>query len=229
MFLRILCKCRAVRERGLFLRMSPPWPPTTRTIRVTTRLGMLASRLKSSWRACRRATSRASSQSYSRIARRSARERARIAGRKYARDTCLGFYHSKAKGEPAWIEIVIDNIVAGWFRARPTRVMFHLPVVRDLVFADTLFHDLGHHFEHTVGAPDRGSEASAETWNKRLLRSYFRKRYWYLAPFLGLAKNIGGAPGGFGPIRESCRLTGVVENGGPIPPTRTIIAFRHSN
>src|SRR5258708_38923364 len=39
----------------------------------------------------------------------------RVAGKKYARQQCLGFYHPKRNGEQAWIEIVVENIVAHWF------------------------------------------------------------------------------------------------------------------
>jgi hypothetical protein len=114
----------------------------------------------------------------------------RVAGQKYARRECLGFYHPKRDGEPTWIEIVVDNIVESCFGPRMPRFMPYIPVARNLAFASTLFHEVGHHLEHTIGAPAPNGEAAAEAWQKRLLRSYFFKSYWYFVPFLGIAKAI---------------------------------------
>lgn len=114
----------------------------------------------------------------------------RVAGRKYARNSCLGFYHAKFKGEQAWIEIVVDNIIYEWFGPKMPRIMSRIPVVRNAAFASVLYHEVGHHLECTVGAPAPGGEAAAEAWKARLLRSYFRKTYWYLMPFVGVAKKV---------------------------------------
>jgi hypothetical protein len=114
----------------------------------------------------------------------------RVAGKKYARDACLGFYHAERRGEQAWIEIVVDNIVEIYSDPRLPRFLSHVPVVRNVAFAYALYHELGHHLECILGAPARVGEAAAEAWQRRLLRSYFRKSYWYLVPFLGVAKKI---------------------------------------
>src|SRR5579863_7205910 len=53
----------------------------------------------------------------------------RVAGRKYARNGCLGFYHAKFKGEQAWIEIVVDNIVASWFGPSMPRLLTRIPAL----------------------------------------------------------------------------------------------------
>jgi hypothetical protein len=102
----------------------------------------------------------------------------RVAGRKYNRNTCLGFYQRKHRGTPASIEIVVDNAIAGW----PTWVLA-LNLCRDLVLARVLFHELGHHLDATIGAAARTGEAAAEDWRRRLGRRYFRRRYWWLRPF----------------------------------------------
>ncbi|PYS36144.1 MAG: hypothetical protein DMG14_25310 [Acidobacteria bacterium] len=65
-----------------------------------------------------------------------------------------------------------------------------VPVLRNIAFASTLYHEVGHHLERTIGAPAPGGEAAAEAWKNRLLCSYLRKSYWYLVPFLGVAKAI---------------------------------------
>ena len=106
----------------------------------------------------------------------------RIQGKKYLRQSCLGFYHHKRKGEQPWIEIVVDNIISGIPRA-----LMRVPPLRNIVLADTLFHEIGHHLDNTIGAPARSGEAAAEAWQRRLLRSYFRKQYWYLLPVVKIA------------------------------------------
>jgi len=108
----------------------------------------------------------------------------RVAGKKYARRDCLGFYHPILKGEQAWIEIVVDNIVNHWFAPGMLRLMAYIPPMRDMVFARVVYHELGHHLDHTIGAPAPSGESAAEAWKKKLSRTYFRRRYWYLAPFL---------------------------------------------
>jgi len=36
----------------------------------------------------------------------------RIRGKKYRQQECGGFYHHRYKGDPAWIEIIVDNVIA---------------------------------------------------------------------------------------------------------------------
>lgn len=111
-----------------------------------------------------------------------------VAGKKYARRDCFGFYHPKMNGEQPWIEIVVDNIVARWFNHGVSRFLAAIPAVRDTAFAPVLYHEVGHHIERIVGAPAPAGESAAEAWNDRLRRLYFRKRYWYLRPLGRLAK-----------------------------------------
>ncbi len=68
--------------------------------------------------------------------------------------------------------------------------MKYIPMFRNLALCDTLFHEIGHHLDRTIGSPTHGSEATAEAWRARLLVAWFRKRYWYLAPFLRVGKKI---------------------------------------
>jgi hypothetical protein len=112
----------------------------------------------------------------------------RVKGKKYVRNKCLGFYHPKWKGDQPWIEIVVDNIVAAYFGPGIPPILSRFPMLQNLAFADTLFHEIGHHLDHTVGAPAPGGEAAAEAWSARLIVFYFRRRYWYLVPFVPVAK-----------------------------------------
>lgn len=105
----------------------------------------------------------------------------RIGKRKYRRSNCLGFYRRASRTGRPWIELVADNIV-------PTipRQLLWLQLFRDVCVANTLYHEVGHHLEHTVGAATRRGETAADDWCKRLTRIHFRKRYRYVVPVLKL-------------------------------------------
>ena len=58
---------------------------------------------------------------------------------------------------PASIEIVVDNAVAGW-----PAFVFALNLVRDMVLARVLFHELWHHLDATIGAAAPTGEAGLD-------------------------------------------------------------------
>ena len=101
----------------------------------------------------------------------------RVTGRKYDRNACRGFYHREWRGQPAWIQLVTDNILVGF----PTSLL-RFQLFRDLEVGETLYHEVGHHLHLTVGAAGRGGEETAAYWCKRLSGIHFRRRYWYLRP-----------------------------------------------
>jgi len=106
----------------------------------------------------------------------------RVGGRKYYRSDCRGFYHAGARGELAWIELVTDNMLAGW-----PKPVLALQFARDVVVSETLYHEVGHHLHTTVGSRGRSDEAAADDWRRRLTRGHFTKRYWYLRPLARVA------------------------------------------
>ncbi len=103
----------------------------------------------------------------------------RIGNRKYYRRDCRGFYHSRRESGKPWIEIIVDNVIADTPLAA-----IKVPPIREIMFAETLFHEVGHHLNATVGSLARGGESAAEKWCRRLTRHYFRNQYWYLMPLL---------------------------------------------
>ena len=106
----------------------------------------------------------------------------RVRGRKHARDSCRGFYHRARDRAPAWLELVVDNT----FRGIPPSVL-SFSAVREVVLGDVLYHELGHHFDLTVGAPARTGEKAADSWSVRLLRQHVRQRHRFLRSLLALA------------------------------------------
>jgi hypothetical protein len=109
----------------------------------------------------------------------------RIRGRKYPENTCLGFYHAASQNSGAWIEVVIDNVT----NTAP-EICLRWKFLSDLIFSETLFHEIGHHLDATIGSPARTGEAAADEWSRRLRKRHFRRRYWYLLPLLRLASTI---------------------------------------
>jgi hypothetical protein len=90
----------------------------------------------------------------------------------------LGFYRQPWYGQPASIELLVDNIVAQCPRA------MKLPAIRDVFFADIIYHELGHHIHITRAKQFRERECVADDWARRLGQIYLRKRAWYLLPLL---------------------------------------------
>jgi hypothetical protein len=93
-------------------------------------------------------------------------------GRKARHTEVAGLYHGASFGEEAWIELFVDQVVRGV----PSWAL-RLPVVRSLLFGMVLFHEVGHHI-HTVRRPEhREREDVADDWQRRLARSYLKRRH----------------------------------------------------
>lgn len=73
----------------------------------------------------------------------------------------------------AWIEIVVDNALAG-----VPRFALSVPVVRELLLSKTVYHEVGHHLQQVYGAAL--GETVAEDWSRRLSRTFFRRHYAWL-------------------------------------------------
>jgi hypothetical protein len=90
-----------------------------------------------------------------------------------------GTYTRPTSRDPAHIDLFVDSIV-GNLSPRWLRV----PPVRDLLLGRVLYHELGHHLHRVIRPEHRDLEMVADEWQKRLLREYFRRRYWYLTPIV---------------------------------------------
>lgn len=105
--------------------------------------------------------------------------------RKVAVRECRGMYHYKWQGKPAHIELFVDQIIHRW-----PLIVLKVPLFQDLLLADVLYHELGHHI-HKTTAPEYGErEDVAEDWQKKLGRDYFRQKYKWLKPFRMILKSI---------------------------------------
>jgi len=88
---------------------------------------------------------------------------------------CLGLYHPRSRGSEPWIEVFVDRVDArlGGFARR-------LSLFRELSFARTLYHEVGHHI-HTTQVPEhREREDVADSWRDRLCGEMIRHEHPYL-------------------------------------------------
>ncbi len=111
------------------------------------------------------------------LSRSQRRGRAWSGQKKYHVGHVLGVYHPAWNGEPPWIELFMDKILAG-------QRLLTLPIIRELVVSRVLFHELGHHIHYTQEPMHRDREAIADQWQRRLGRRFFRTRYRLLFPLL---------------------------------------------
>jgi hypothetical protein len=94
----------------------------------------------------------------------------------------LGSYHQPWQGQPGYIELLVDNIIAQCPKA------MRIPPIRDALFSDVIFHEIGHHVHTTRAREFREREDVADDWAFCIGRRYFRRKGWYLIP---LAKMCG--------------------------------------
>lgn len=97
--------------------------------------------------------------------------------RKVAVRECRGLYHCRWQGKPAHIELFVDQIIHRW-----PLIALKVPLFQDLLLADVLYHELGHHIHKTTAPEHCGREDVAEDWQKKLGRDYFRQKYKWLKP-----------------------------------------------
>jgi len=82
----------------------------------------------------------------------------------------VGAYHRATRTTPPRIHLFIDNIVQG------PSLLLRLPLIRELLLAGPLFHELGHHIQEHIAPEHRDREATAEAWARRLTSEYFSSR-----------------------------------------------------
>lgn len=101
------------------------------------------------------------------------RKKTRHRGKTKNSREAIGSYHQAWQGQKAYIELFVDNIVAQCPKA------MKISPLRDLVFADVLFHEIGHHIHITGTKVYREREDVADEWMHRLAKTYLRRK-WYL-------------------------------------------------
>ena len=91
--------------------------------------------------------------------------------------TLLGRYFPGGHGDEPHIELIVDAIVG-----QIPRLLDWLQLARDITVSRTLYHEIGHHLDASIGARSRDEERSAEAWRKRLTQIHARRHYGYLKP-----------------------------------------------
>ena len=90
-----------------------------------------------------------------------------------------GLYTQTWKGQPAYIEIFVDNILnsGSWYDLR-------VPIMRKRMFAKVLYHEIGHHVQVISNSKLVQKEAFADKYAACLGKCFSQQRYRYLRPFL---------------------------------------------
>jgi hypothetical protein len=100
--------------------------------------------------------------------------------RKVDKSRILGRYHANHRSNSsAWIELRVDKIIEG-LKGAPR----WLPIAREVVFGDVLFHEVGHHIHKTIRPEYTEKEDVADRWASRLNANFVRKKYWYAMPVI---------------------------------------------
>lgn len=91
----------------------------------------------------------------------------------------LALYHPGSKVRPPRIELYVDRLLSGV----PTPIQ-RIGLVRELLFAKVLYHEIGHHIQSRVQPQFGEIEDIADQWAMRLIRVLVTKRYSYIVPML---------------------------------------------
>ena len=93
-------------------------------------------------------------------------------GRKVRHVDAAGLYHQAWKGQPAWIELFVDQVAEGM-----PEVLLRVRLVRSIAFGTVLFHEIGHHIHEVMRPEHREREHVADDWATRLARLHIRRRH----------------------------------------------------
>jgi hypothetical protein len=99
--------------------------------------------------------------------------------RKVSMSRVRGTYTAATRSESAYITLYADKITdghTGWF--------IKIPLVRHLILSEVLYHEIGHHIDDQHRPEYREKEDIADDWERKLGVTFFRRRYWYLIPFV---------------------------------------------
>ena len=108
----------------------------------------------------------------------------RVRGRKYKVNECRGFYYPASATAGPWIAINVDRILP-----LELSLLLRWGFFVELLLSGTVFHEVGHHLDATIGSPSRSGERAANRWSVILRRECFRKQHPILTPIVrGLAK-----------------------------------------
>lgn len=108
---------------------------------------------------------------------------------RFEKSRILGRYHRRTRiGGSAHVELRVDNIIECL-----KGVLLWLPIVREYVFGQVLFHELGHHIHLELGHEfeiirpvytKKEKEDVANKWAVRLNGYFFRKTYSHAMPLI---------------------------------------------
>ena len=109
------------------------------------------------------------------------RKKVKHRGRMRSKVEANGSYQPAWPGHAAFIQLYVNNILAPY---PPSSSRASL--ISKLLFAETLFHEIGHHIHLTTTPEFRNREDVADDWAHRLTRQYFGRKYWLVVQLTSL-------------------------------------------
>lgn len=106
------------------------------------------------------------------LTRKGKRRRIKRGLKKIGSEHVAGTYHQRFRNHPAYIRIVVDK---GIVVLPPPLGWFSFP--RDLMAAQTLFHELGHHVHATLRPEYKDPEHVAEEWRRKFIIAAMKKKH----------------------------------------------------
>lgn len=85
-------------------------------------------------------------------------------------------YHAYERNEQAWIEPFVDEILRVWQKGWWLKV----PLWRDILVSDALYHEIDHPIHSTRRPEFRERETVADEWRDRLPGRHIKGRYPWL-------------------------------------------------
>ena len=127
------------------------------------------------------------------LSREGRREKTTSRGHSVKISEARGLYQRAWQGQPAHVKLFVDSILLPWeIKNANIGVPSILKAIRrlwnrtsfsiDFLFAQVLYHEIGHHIHQTQAPQHRERENVAEVWNQRLMKHYFFRKYWYMYP-----------------------------------------------
>lgn len=107
--------------------------------------------------------------------------------RKVEKSKVRGLYHGEWHGNPAWIELRVDQTI----RTAPKAFLW-IPLIHELYLGVVLYHELGHHIHACVRPEHREKEDVADNWSGKLAGIFLRRKYWWLVWPLLFVHNLCG-------------------------------------
>jgi hypothetical protein len=97
----------------------------------------------------------------------------------------LGTYYHRTRTTAPQIHLFVDKILRTW-----PAWLLRISLIRELVMARPLFHELGHHIQAEIVPEYREREGAAVAWSRKLGREYLESSHRLFLPIFKILKYV---------------------------------------